>query len=71
MNISAMIINLEKGMCGYLDTYAPDTRIHLHRPEKNSKMSRPYLYIESQAGREPWTPNQTELLSTGWMVHGD
>lgn len=50
----------------------------LQRPDKHSKMTRPYLYIVSPAGstnqfegedqehRVPWLASQTDMLATDW-----
>lgn len=55
--------------------------IHLQRPDENSKMTRPYIYMilppgsTNQFGDDddkkqlvPWLPSQTDLLSEDWEV---
>lgn len=46
-----------KGMC-----------VELQRPDANSKMSLPYLYLNyGNAVRVPWMASQTDLLADDWM----
>ena len=48
--------------------------IEMQKPDANSKMSLPYLYIEYPEGhpaypngsRVPWLASQTDLLSEDW-----
>ena len=50
--------------------------IKLQRPDEHSKMTQPYLYIETTGlqtdnpdapkGRVPWAPSQTDLLAEDW-----
>ena len=43
--------------------------VKIQRPDENSKMSLPYLYIEYPNGdRCPWLASQTDLLSSDWIV---
>ena len=47
----------------------------LQRPDEQSKMTHPYIYIEYPAGhpaypngsRVPWLASQTDLLATDWL----
>ena len=42
--------------------------IALQRPDENSKMSLPYLYIRTVGGDlVPWLASQTDLLAQDWM----
>jgi hypothetical protein len=45
-----------------------DVIIYEQIPDKDSKMSAPYLYVESRFGRVPWIPTQIELLSEEWEL---
>lgn len=56
--------------CMWLPHWRSDVRIRVQRPDEHSKMSAPYLYVESKYGSVPWIPTQIELFSTGWQVHG-
>jgi hypothetical protein len=48
----------------------------LQRPDENSKMTLPYVYIEYPAGhaaypggsRVPWLASQTDLLAEDWEI---
>jgi hypothetical protein len=41
----------------------------LQRPDENSKMSLPYIYITTVTGdRVPWLASQTDLLAEDWKV---
>ena len=45
--------------------------IELRRPDENSKMSLPYLYITTVEGaRVPWLASQTDLLAEDWVSDG-
>jgi hypothetical protein len=54
--------------------------VKLQRPDENSKMSLPYLYMEYPktpasdtapsnhiSARVPWLPSQTDILADDWM----
>jgi hypothetical protein len=46
--------------------------IELQRPDENSKMSLPYLYITTVEGaRVPWLASQTDLLAEDWIAEGE
>lgn len=51
-----------------LPHWSPDVKILLQKPDEHSKMTAPYLYVQSRFGRVPWNPTQVELLSTDWQV---
>lgn len=43
--------------------------VQIQRPDSNSKMSLPYLYIEYPNGQRcPWLASQTDLLAEDWNV---
>ena len=46
----------------------PGQFIELQRPDANSKMTRPYIYITTvQGDRVPWLASQTDMLATDWI----
>jgi len=55
-----------------------DTCIQLQVPDKNSKMTRPYIYLNFKRGigmptkvfdeRIPWLASQSDILSDDWVV---
>lgn len=43
--------------------------LELQRPDENSKMTLPYIYITTVSGdRVPWLASQTDLLSNDWEL---
>ena len=49
--------------------------LELQRPDANSKMTLPYIYINypddarvTPGARVPWLASQTDMLSNDWMV---
>jgi hypothetical protein len=46
-----------------------DMWINLQRPDVNSKMDLPYIYMSTVDGKlVPWLASQTDLLAEDWMV---
>ena len=47
-----------------------DQYIQIQNPDKNSKMTRPYVYIKTvQGDLVPWLASQTDLLADDWMLY--
>lgn len=43
--------------------------IEIQRPDKNSKMTLPYLYLNYPNGAKvPWLASQTDILEEDWIV---
>ena len=42
--------------------------IAIQFPDEHSKMTAPYLYVESRFGRVPWKETMIELLSNEWQI---
>lgn len=59
---------LKAGWTARLPHWSDDVRIILQRPDENSKMTHPYLYVESRYGCVPWKETFVELLSTSWEI---
>ena len=51
-----------------LPHWKEDVVIRIQFPDENSKMTAPYLYVESRFGRVPWIPTQIELFSRDWII---
>ena len=51
-----------------LPQWKSEVLIKYQSPDENSKMTAPYLYVESRFGRVPWIPTMIELLSTEWNI---
>lgn len=47
----------------------PGQSLELQVPDANSKMTLPYILINTVAGdRVPWFASQTDILATDWLV---
>lgn len=47
----------------------PGQFVEIQRPDDNSKMGLPYLYITTVDGkRVPWAPSQTDVLADDWRT---
>lgn len=55
-----------KGM--RLPFWSPEVVIRVQNPDKNSKMTHPYLYVESRKGKVPWRETFPELFSNEWEI---
>lgn len=55
-----------KGM--RLPQWSDDVSIRAQFPDEHSKMTAPYLYVESRFGRVPWKETNIELFSENWEV---
>lgn len=51
-----------------LPSWKEDVVIRVQMPDANSKMTAPYLYVESRFGRVPWKETMIELFSKEWEV---
>lgn len=51
-----------------LPKWSPDVKIKVQWPEDGSKMTAPYLYVESRFGRVPWKETMIELFAEDWDV---
>ena len=51
-----------------LPHWKEDVVVRIQFPDENSKMTAPYLYVESRFGRVAWIPTQIELFSKDWVV---
>ena len=46
--------------------------LELQIPDRNSKMSLPYIYITTvQGDLVPWIASQTDLLAEDWEIYSD
>mgnify|MGYP001377265616 CR=1 FL=1 len=51
-----------------LGKWSEEVAVWLQETDAGSKMTSPYLYVESRYGKVPWTPTQIEMLSSDWRV---
>jgi len=59
---------VKKGAGMRLPQWAPDVVVRAQFPDEHSKMTAPYLYVESRFGRVPWKETMIELFSDKWEV---
>ena len=55
-----------KGM--RLPHWNPDVVVRAQHPDKHSKMTAPYLFVESRFGRVPWKETMIELFADEWQI---
>lgn len=51
-----------------LQNWSEDVVIKIQYPDEYSKMTTPYLYVESRYGRVPWKETVVEMFSNRWQV---
>jgi hypothetical protein len=51
-----------------LPQWKPDVVIKIQWPDEHSKMTAPYLYVESRFGKIPWKETMIELFSEKWEL---
>lgn len=59
---------VKKGAGMRLPQWAKDVVVRAQFPDEHSKMTAPYLYVESRFGRVPWKETMIELFSDKWEV---
>lgn len=59
---------VKHGMGMRLPKWSNDVVIRAQFPDEYSKMTAPYLYVESRFGRVPWKETMIELFSEEWEV---
>lgn len=59
---------LKNGKGARLPKWSPDVVIRAQFPDEHSKMTAPYLYVESRFGRAPWKETFIELFSEEWEI---
>lgn len=51
-----------------LPRWSPEVVIRCQQPDKDSKMTSPYLYVESRFGAVPWRETFPEMFDNSWEV---
>ena len=59
---------MKKGKGARLPKWSKDVIIRAQFPDEHSKMTAPYLYVESRFGRVPWKETMIELFSDEWEI---
>lgn len=60
------LIKTGKGM--RLPGWSQDVIIRVQYPDDNSRMTAPYLYVESRYDKVPWKETFIELFSEEWVI---
>jgi len=68
MSFGLALEYVKQGMGMRLPHWNPDVVIRAQFPDNCSKMTAPYLYVESRFGRVPWKETMVELFSEEWEV---
>jgi len=68
LSFSQAFAAVKKGAAMRLPQWKPDVMIRAQYPDKHSKMTAPYLYVESRFGRVPWKETMIELFSEEWEI---
>lgn len=68
LSFGAAFEEVKKGKGMRLPAWKEDVVIRAQYPDENSKMTAPYLYVESRFGRVPWKETMIELFSEEWEV---
>lgn len=71
LSFGTALAALKAGYAVRLPHWGEDVVIRLQRPDEGSKMTHPYLYVESRYGKVPWKETFVELLSEEWMLAYD
>lgn len=66
MNFGKAFEEVKKGHGMRLPQWSDEVVIRAQYPDKHSKMTAPYLYIESRFGSVPWKETVIELFSEQW-----
>jgi len=68
MTFGEALEQIKNGKGMRLPKWKDDVVIRSQFPDKHSKMTAPYLYVESRFGRVPWKETYIELFSNDWEV---
>jgi len=68
MNFGEALEQVKTGKAMRLPQWKEDVKIRAQFPDENSKMTAPYLYVESRFGMVPWKETMIELFSNDWEV---
>ena len=68
MNFGQAFEKVKNGKGMRLPHWKDDVIIYAQYPDVNSKMTAPYLYVQSRFGKVPWVSTQIELFSNEWEI---
>lgn len=68
LSFEMALSQVKKGKGMRLTQWQHDVVIKAQFPDEHSKMTAPYLYVESRFGRVPWKETMIELFAENWEV---
>jgi len=68
MTFEAALTEVKGGRAMRLPHWSPEVVIRMQQPDTNSKMTSPYLYVESRFGNVPWKETFIEMFNNNWEV---
>jgi hypothetical protein len=68
LNFGEAFEKVKLGAAMRLPSWQPDVLIKAQYPDEHSKMTAPYLYVESRFGCVPWKETMIELFSSDWEI---
>lgn len=68
MNFGQALEEVKNGKGMRLPQWSEDVIVRAQFPDARSKMTAPYLYVESRFGLVPWKETMIELFSEDWVV---
>ena len=68
MNFGKAFEEVKQGKGMRLPQWGEDVVIRAQFPDEHSKMTAPYLYVESRFGRVPWKETNIELFAENWEI---
>ena len=68
MNFGQALEFVKHSMGMRLPQWKGDVVIRAQYPDEHSKMTSPYLYVESRFGKVPWKETMIEMFADNWEV---
>lgn len=68
MTFEEALAEIKRGRAMRLPHWSPEVVIRVQRPAAKSKMTSPYLYVESRFGCVPWKETFVEMFNDNWEV---
>ncbi|MEK4809059.1 MULTISPECIES: Thoeris anti-defense Tad2 family protein [Bacillus] len=68
MNFGQAFEEVKQGKGMRLPQWSEDVVIRAQFPDEHSKMTAPYLYVESRFGKVPWKETNIELFDENWEI---
>lgn len=68
MNFGEALEQVKAGKGMRRPHWSKDVVIRAQYPDAHSKMTAPYLYVDSRYGRVPWKETMIELFTEDWEV---